>query len=79
MNEEQRLNSSLVKEHNPPKKKVEKDYSQYFQSVYVPPSLKEAKKRGKEEVAYHKDFGIAPQFKDMGEGVNFTFVHMVVK
>jgi len=45
MNEEQRLNSSLVKEHNPPEKKVEKDYSQYFQSVYVPPSLKEAKKR----------------------------------
>jgi len=71
MNEEQRLNSSLVKEHNPPVKKVEKDYSQYFQSVYVPPSLKEAKKRGKEEVAYHKDFGIAPQFKDMGAGRKF--------
>jgi len=68
MNEEQRLNNSQVKEHDSTEKK---DYSQYFQSVYAPPSLKEAKKRGKVEVAYHKDFGISPQFKNMGNGRKF--------
>lgn len=67
MNEEQRLHNSQVKETN----KTEKDYSQYFQSVYVAPSLKEAKKRGKEEVAYHKDFAIQPEFLGMGQGRKF--------
>lgn len=67
MNEEQRLHNSQVKETN----KTEKDYSKYFQSVYVAPSLKEAKKRGKEEVAYHKDFAIQPEFLGMGQGRKF--------
>ena len=38
---------------------------------YTAPSLKEAKKRGKEEVHYHKDFEIAEEFKGMGEGRKF--------
>ena len=68
MNEEQRLQSSQVK---PLPKKTEKDYSQYFQSVYAPPSLKDAKKRGKEEITYHKDFSIDPEMLGMGEGRTF--------
>ena len=70
MNEKQRLESQQATgSASAPKK--EKDYSQYFQTVYVPPSLKEAKKRGKEEVKYHKDFNIAEEFLGMGNGRKF--------
>ncbi|WP_117016772.1 tRNA (N6-isopentenyl adenosine(37)-C2)-methylthiotransferase MiaB [Aeribacillus pallidus] len=68
MNEKQRLETTLV---NPSDKKSEKDYSKYFERVYIPPSLKDAKKRGKEEVKYHKDFVIPEHLKGMGEGRKF--------
>ncbi|MED0703000.1 MULTISPECIES: tRNA (N6-isopentenyl adenosine(37)-C2)-methylthiotransferase MiaB [Aeribacillus] len=68
MNEKQRLATTLV---NPSDKKSEKDYSKYFERVYIPPSLKDAKKRGKEEVKYHKDFVIPDHLKGMGEGRKF--------
>ena len=32
------------------KKKTSKDYEKYFTSVFIPPNLKEAKKRGKQSV-----------------------------
>lgn len=64
MNEEQRLAGQA------PTTK-EKDYSQYFESVYTPPSLKDAKKRGKEEISYHDDFEIDEQFHGMGIGRKF--------
>jgi len=70
MNEQQRLQSQQVKT-NIESPKVEKDYSKYFQRVYMPPSLKDAKKRGKEEVKYHKDFQIEEEFKGMGKGRKF--------
>src|SRR6185437_9399702 len=69
MNEEQRLKEGLVKPTLT--KSVEKDYSQYFQTVYTPPSLKEAKKRGKEEISYHDDFNIDERFRNMGSGRKF--------
>ena len=68
MNEKQRLATTQV---NPSDKKSEKDYSKYFERVYIPPSLKDAKKRGKEEVKYHKDFVIPEHLKGMGEGRKF--------
>lgn len=71
MNEESRLQSTQVKEASSLDKKSEKDYSKYFQAVYTPPSLKDAKKRGKEEVEYHNDFAIAEQFKGMGQNRKF--------
>lgn len=67
MNEEQRLASQAVTQP----KKEEKDYSKYFERVITAPSLKDAKKRGKEEVVYHKDFKIDEQFKGMGDGRKF--------
>ncbi|PLR94794.1 tRNA (N6-isopentenyl adenosine(37)-C2)-methylthiotransferase MiaB [Bacillus sp. T33-2] len=70
MNEKQRLEGQQVTA-NPSDKKSDKDYSKYFEAVYTPPSLKEAKKRGKEEVAYHKDFEIPEEFRGMGEGRKF--------
>ncbi|WP_409292404.1 tRNA (N6-isopentenyl adenosine(37)-C2)-methylthiotransferase MiaB [Peribacillus sp. SCS-37] len=71
MNEEQRLGSAQVSAVNPAEKKPEKDYSQYFQTVFTAPSLKDAKKRGKEDVKYHNDFAIPEEFKGMGEGRKF--------
>lgn len=71
MNEKQRLESQQVQSENPADKKSEKDYSKYFQAVYIPPSLKDAKKRGKEDVEYHDDFAIPEQFRGMGEGKKF--------
>ncbi|OCA89268.1 tRNA (N6-isopentenyl adenosine(37)-C2)-methylthiotransferase MiaB [Bacillus sp. FJAT-27225] len=68
MNENQRLDSTQT---NPTDKKSAKDYSKYFETVFVPPSLKDAKKRGKEEVKYHNDFTISEEFKGMGEGRKF--------
>ncbi|HWO96868.1 MAG TPA: tRNA (N6-isopentenyl adenosine(37)-C2)-methylthiotransferase MiaB [Bacillus sp. (in: firmicutes)] len=68
MNEKQRLESTQV---NSSDKKSEKDYSKYFETVYMPPSLKDAKKRGKEEVKYHNDFKIDEKFRGMGDGRKF--------
>lgn len=67
MNEQQRKESTQV---TPSDKKSDKDYSQYFQSVYMPPSLKDAKKRGKQEVKYD-GFSIPEEFKGMGQGRKF--------
>ncbi|WP_301109656.1 tRNA (N6-isopentenyl adenosine(37)-C2)-methylthiotransferase MiaB [Sporosarcina sp.] len=69
MNEEQRMQAGLATEDAP--KTTEKDYSKYFESVYSAPSLKDAKKRGKEEVEYHDNFQIDQRFKGMGNGRKF--------
>lgn len=71
MNEEQRLQSQQVNQPKPTDTKPEKDYSQYFEKVFTAPSLKDAKKRGKEEVKYHKDFAIDEKFAHMGQGRTF--------
>ncbi len=71
MNEKQRLEGQQVSTVNPADKKSEKDYSKYFQSVYIPPNLKEARKRGREEVKYHNDFQIDEEFIGMGIGRKF--------
>ncbi len=71
MNEEQRISGQQVKSANPADKKSVKDYSKYFETIYVPPSLKDAKRRGKEQVRYHKDFAIPEEFKGMGKGRTF--------
>jgi tRNA-2-methylthio-N6-dimethylallyladenosine synthase len=70
MNEEQRLDSQKVAIENSSDKKSAKDYSKYFETVYTAPSLKEAKKRGKDDVHY-QSFDIDPEFKGMGEGRKF--------
>jgi len=69
MNEEQRLNEGLVKPNLA--KTADKDYSHYFQTAYAPPSLKDAKKRGKEEIAYYDNFEIDERFREMGANRKF--------
>lgn len=71
MNENQRLESQKLTVNNPADRKSEKDYSKYFEKTYAAPSLKEAKKRGKESVQYHNDFSISEQFRGMGVGRKF--------
>ncbi|WP_059170186.1 tRNA (N6-isopentenyl adenosine(37)-C2)-methylthiotransferase MiaB [Bacillus sp. FJAT-27445] len=71
MNENQRLESSQAKADNSTDKKSAKDYSKYFETVFVAPSLKDAKMRGKEEVKYHDDFSISEEFRGMGDGRKF--------
>jgi tRNA-2-methylthio-N6-dimethylallyladenosine synthase len=71
MNENQRLEGQQVQTENSSDKKSSKDYSKYFETVYTAPSLKDAKKRGKEEVQYHKDFNIPEEFIGMGQGRKF--------
>lgn len=67
MNEESRKDGAQVKRTSV----AEKDYSKYFEHVYQPPSLKDAKKRGKEDVKYHNDFTIEEKFEHMGDGKKF--------
>jgi tRNA-2-methylthio-N6-dimethylallyladenosine synthase len=70
MNEKQRLESRQAKQ-SPSFQKQEKDYSKYFQTVYMPPSLKAARRRGREEVKYHEDFEIPDELRGMGKGRKF--------
>jgi tRNA-2-methylthio-N6-dimethylallyladenosine synthase len=71
MNEKQRLEMSQVQAKDSSDKKSDKDYSKYFEAVYIPPSLKDAKKRGKEDIKYHNDFGIPEELLGMGNGRKF--------
>jgi tRNA-2-methylthio-N6-dimethylallyladenosine synthase len=68
MNEKQRLESTQI---NPSDKKSDKDYSKYFEKIYQPPSLKDAKKRGKEEISIHRDFEIPEDMLGIGSGRKF--------
>ena len=68
MNEKQRLEIDQV---NPADKKSVKDYGQYFQAVYQPPSLKDAKKRGKEDINIDRGFTIPEDMIGLGTGRKF--------
>lgn len=46
---------------------TEKDYSKYFQ----PPSLKDAKKRGKEDIQVHYHFEIPEELRTIGQGKKY--------
>ncbi|WP_141433490.1 tRNA (N6-isopentenyl adenosine(37)-C2)-methylthiotransferase MiaB [Bacillus sp. 03113] len=72
MNEKQRLEGQNVKTVQPSDlNKKEKDFSKYFETVYTPPSLKDAKKRGKEDISYQKDFSIPEALMGLGKGKKF--------
>ena len=58
MNEQQKKQSTAVEA-----KKVEQDYSKYFHR----PSIKDARKRGREAVEVHRDFVIEESIKKVGQ------------
>lgn len=47
--------------------KTTEDFTKYFQ----PPNLKDAKKRGKEEIQVHYDFGIPEEMSEIGKGKHY--------
>ncbi len=47
--------------------KTTEDFAKYFQ----PPSLKDAKKRGKEDIQVHYDFAIPEEMKEIGKGKHY--------
>ncbi|SDY69003.1 tRNA-2-methylthio-N6-dimethylallyladenosine synthase [Evansella caseinilytica] len=74
MNEKQRIQQSQALEdgYSADKKSGQgKDYSQYFQTTYTPPDLKQAKKRGKEDVSILYDFEIPEEMIGIGKGKKF--------
>ncbi|UCZ51647.1 tRNA (N6-isopentenyl adenosine(37)-C2)-methylthiotransferase MiaB [Bacillus shivajii] len=75
MNEEQRLGkaTNTGQEETTDQKSAtsKKDYAQYFQATYIPPDLKQAKKRGKEDVEVHYDFDIPEDMQGIGKGKKF--------
>lgn len=74
MNEEQRKQQtqSMGGTSSADKKSGQnKDYSQYFQTTFTPPDLKQAKKRGKEDVSVHYDFDIPEDMQGIGKGKKF--------
>lgn len=71
MNEKQRIAVQQVKSINPSDKKSAKDYAKYFETMYQPPSLKDAKKRGKEDVQVHRDFEIPDDMIGIGKDRKF--------
>lgn len=79
MNEKQRLEGQQVNTANSADKKSEKDYSKYFQSVYIPPNLKEAKRRGKKKSNIIKTLIFPKNLKVWVTDENFISVHTAVK
>ncbi|KGX88366.1 tRNA (N6-isopentenyl adenosine(37)-C2)-methylthiotransferase MiaB [Pontibacillus litoralis] len=80
MNEQQRKELNQIKENptdrksaqdKPLKEKTSADFAKYFETTYQPPSLKNAKKRGKEDVNVHYDFDIPEDIARIGEGKKF--------
>lgn len=71
MNEEQRQQQTATGDAEHKAKKETKDYSQYFETTYIPPSLKQAKKRGKEDVEIHYDFDVPEDMQGIGRGKKF--------
>ncbi|PYZ93067.1 tRNA (N6-isopentenyl adenosine(37)-C2)-methylthiotransferase MiaB [Salipaludibacillus keqinensis] len=74
MNEEQRKEQTQARvgtSSADKKSDQTKDYSQYFQTTFTPPDLKQAKKRGKENVAVHYDFDIPEDMQGIGNGKKF--------
>jgi tRNA-2-methylthio-N6-dimethylallyladenosine synthase len=71
MNEEQRKQQTQAVDAGHKKAVKDKDYSQYFETTYAPPSLKQAKKRGKEDIEIHYDFDVPEDMQKIGEGKKF--------
>ena len=66
MNEEQRKGGTIniLDERD---RKVEKDYSKYFENIYQPPSLKRSTQTWKQDINYNRDFHIEDKFEGMGK------------
>ncbi len=83
MNEQQRQEASRIRQGEPSDIKSETDnlerlkqtssddFVKYFETTYEPPSLKSAKKRGKEDVEIHYDYTIPEEMQNVGDGQKY--------
>ena len=62
MNEEQRK-VGMINILDERDRKVEKIIVNISENIYQPPSLKEARKRGKQDINYNRDFHIEDKFE----------------
>ncbi|GGH81921.1 tRNA-2-methylthio-N6-dimethylallyladenosine synthase [Pullulanibacillus pueri] len=53
------------------KKKTSADFAKYFEQTYMPPNLKEARRRRKNTTQYVDDFGIPEDIQNIGAGRKF--------
>ncbi|MGM8366455.1 tRNA (N6-isopentenyl adenosine(37)-C2)-methylthiotransferase MiaB [Virgibacillus sp. W0181] len=81
MNEQQRKEMAQIVQGDPNDKNVEKrkplhektsaDFAQYFQTTYEPPNMNKARKRYREKIEVHYDFGIPKDMQQIGKGKKF--------
>lgn len=85
MNEQQRKEQSQIKQaENPADVKSDADninrlkntssddlIAKYFETTYDPPNLNKARKRGRDDVEVHYDFGIPEDMENIGEDKKF--------
>ncbi|QDP40252.1 tRNA (N6-isopentenyl adenosine(37)-C2)-methylthiotransferase MiaB [Radiobacillus deserti] len=85
MNEQQRKELDRIKQVDPSDIKSDQDsnlerlqntssdelISKYFQATYEPPNMKKAKKRRREDIQIHYDFGIPKEMQEIGKGKKF--------
>lgn len=73
MNEQQKKQMTINLDLSSADKKSgqKKDYGEYFQTTFTQPSLKDAKRRGKEDVTVHYDFDIPEELRGLGAGKKF--------
>jgi tRNA-2-methylthio-N6-dimethylallyladenosine synthase len=78
MNEDQRkeLTQIIVSDGDaikdkPLSEKTSADFAKYFQTTYEPPNINKARKRGRDQVEIHYDFGIHEDMRNIGQGKKF--------
>ncbi|MGM8211682.1 tRNA (N6-isopentenyl adenosine(37)-C2)-methylthiotransferase MiaB [Virgibacillus sp. W0430] len=81
MNEQQRKEMAQIVQGEPNNKNLEKnkplhektteDFAKYFQTTYEPPNMNKARKRYREKIEVHYDFGIPKDMQGIGKGKKF--------
>ncbi|MFZ3579808.1 tRNA (N6-isopentenyl adenosine(37)-C2)-methylthiotransferase MiaB [Virgibacillus sp. DJP39] len=81
MNEQQRKEMNQINQGDaadrksgqdkPLQDKTSEDFAKYFETTYEPPNLNKARKRGRDKVNVHYDFGIPEDINNIGVGKKF--------
>jgi len=78
MNEQQRKEQAQIispdektTKEKPLSEKTTADFAKYFQTTYEPPNINKARKRGRDKVEIHYDFGIHEDMRNIGQGKKF--------
>src|SRR5699024_3329152 len=80
MNEKQREEQAQIKQidtaekpsdQKPLSEKTSADFAKYFETTYEPPNINKARKRGRDKIEVHYDFGIPEDMENIGKGKKF--------